>query len=278
MGSCHGGWNFEPFSNSGTRSANVFHNTKNKCEACTFSKCGLHWKSWGPLPLTFGTKLLKQLKRTAGSQSCRSEAFPSIFRSHAFADDSNTSAHLSSSAHKRRLSLSFLMDASIIFHYQEQISIDAQELLPRVIAKSTQCAFAQAPEKYTPRPILHPSKDHGKAERSQTRVLTPSKQKNEKKKRKMTWRWPIHGFQMQTQAFAGVQPQVTWPPLQRGSGQAAITRAVIPVPATVPKLSFLAAALARFCGPSTQPLPIFQCDQKSEICTQANWCKYKVTH
>lgn len=75
---------------------------------------------------------------------------------------------------------------------------------------------------------------------------------------------------MQTQAFAGVQPQVTWPPLQRGSGQAAITRAVTPVPATVPKLSFLAAALARFCGPSTQPLPIFQCDQKSEICTQAN--------
>lgn len=31
---------------------------------------------------------------------------------------------------------------------------------------------------------------------------------------------------MQTQAFAGVQPQVTWPPLQRGSGQAAIIRAV----------------------------------------------------
>lgn len=62
--SCRGVPNSESFSSSGTRSGDRIRNTKNECEACTISKCGLCWKSLGPLPLTFGTKLLKLQKNS----------------------------------------------------------------------------------------------------------------------------------------------------------------------------------------------------------------------
>lgn len=89
------------------------------------------WVVLGALPLTFGTKLLKEPKEflkepklLKSQNSWKPGTSRRVSRSHAFADDSKTSAHLSHRAYKRRLSIS--MDATIIFHYQEQISIDAK--------------------------------------------------------------------------------------------------------------------------------------------------------
>ena len=98
----HGAPDFESFSKSWTRSRNLLSNTKNEYEACTISSCGLCWKSLGPLHLTFGAELPKHSWTPKLHKSGISHR---VSRSHALADDSKTSAHLSKSTYKRRLSL-----------------------------------------------------------------------------------------------------------------------------------------------------------------------------
>lgn len=108
----------------GLETSSVTHRT-NEMWALHLFQMWVGWagKAWALWPLEQNS--WNSPKEQLEAQASEVRHFPQSFRSHAFADDSKTSAHLSKQSLQEE-AFSFLMDASNIFHYQEQISIDAK--------------------------------------------------------------------------------------------------------------------------------------------------------